>query len=188
MKIKFYEKIRNNKKEKNRIFVLFLGSLFLIDYLAFCYHTDKNIFNIFPSIPVSDERKIIDVYVPQLDGKTISKEERSAPQFNDKMRFAAFLFYQVLKGSKFENTTMIAPVNIFIRKIWIYNEERNSKNGVECYIDIEFPVHVDNIKIIKGSEDLFKKAVERTITENIPEIRSVQILVQGIYGRSIWEI
>ena len=62
----------NDVKEKNRIILLALSSLFVLDYMMFSYHIDKNIFDIFPSIPVLENKKTVNIYIPSEGCKEIT--------------------------------------------------------------------------------------------------------------------
>ncbi len=192
MKIKFIknfytsykEKLGQKGKERNRLVILSLSYIFLLDYLMFSFHADKNIFNIFPSIPAIEDRREINVYFPTLDGKNFTIEKRFIPNFNSKERLADFLIGQILKGSNYENTTQTVPIDLFIRKIWIKDD---SGNG-ECIIDIVPAYPEETLKFIPGSEEVFRGAVIKTLKENISGIENVHFLVRGIPGKKLWEI
>lgn len=182
--------IKNNKKERNRLFILFLGFLFILDYLIFCFYTEKNIFDIFPPIPLLEEKKIINVYLPSIDGVTILKERRAIPIFINEERFARFLFNIVVQGSVFENTRIAVPVDLFIRNIWIYENkgEKPNKRDIYCIIDLEPPILDENSRKLTGSEALFKKALEKTIMENIPVVNRIFLLERGIPEKILWDL
>ncbi|MCP4135606.1 MAG: hypothetical protein GY754_31850 [bacterium] len=169
-----------HQKERNRVYILAFSSLFLLNYLMFCLHTNQNIFNIFPSIPMLDDKKIVTIYLPYLDGKTILKEEREVPQFENEKNLVKYLFQSVVKGRKNENTANAVPVNLFVRKIWIHE--------TSCIIDVAPSMLESNSIIIEGSESTFREAVEKTIVENIPSIKKVLLLGRGIPGNKLWEI
>lgn len=171
-------------KERNRFIVIFLSSLFLLDYLMFSYHTDKNIFDIFPSIPVIEDKVDISIYIPSLDGASVLKEKRSVPRFGSSERYAKFLIAQVMKGSMYENTMQAVPMDLFVRHVWIAGDAGKSV----CVIDIVPSFVEENMKIISGTESLFKDAVAKTLKENIPGIENVTILVRGIPGKTLWEL
>jgi len=178
---------KNDRVERKRILILFFTSIFLLDYLMLCYHIDKNIFDIFPSIPQLDIRKEITVYLPSLDGKTLMPEKRLIPGFESDKRFAEYLCTTVKKGSRYENTALVVPVDIFVTEIWLYHE---SPDEVHCVFDIE-PATLTtgkSIKIIPGSEALFREALEKTVTENIPAIKKVTVLEKGIPAKRLWEL
>ncbi len=178
--VEYNNKIQADKKEKTRFIMLLIAVLFCFDYLVFCYHAEKNPFDIFPAIPIKDEKKLINVYLPDLDGKSILKESKKVSVIDDREDFVGLLFEEVINGSDFENTSIVVPVNAYIRKIWIYDEV--------CAIDVGFSLLERDAKIISGSEDAFDKALLRTITENIPSIKKVILLDRGIPGKRIWEI
>ncbi len=176
----YKERVSSDNIERNRFLVLFVTLLFIFDYLVFCYHTDKNPFDIFPVLPVLEDKKLINAYLPYLDGKSILKESRRVSVIDNDEGFIRLLFKIVVKGSYYENTAAVVPVDIRIRGIWIYEGT--------CIIDLTLATIVDNIEIIPGSENTFRRALEKTITENIPSIERVIILERGIPGKSIWEM
>jgi hypothetical protein len=176
----YKKKISSDNIERNRFLVLFITLLFLFDYLVFCYHTEKNPFNIFPSIPILEDKKLINVYLPYLDGQSILKESRRVSVIDNDQGFVRLLFKIVVKGSYYENTAAVVPVDIGIRGIWIYEGS--------CIIDLALAAVVDNVAVIPGSENTFRRALEKTITENIPSIERVIILERGIPGKNIWEM
>ena len=184
----FRENLKNNKKERNRFLILLFSFIFLLDYFMFCYHTDKNIFDIFPSIPLLSEKKSINIYLPATDGKTLLNEKRLIPDFDSEKRLAAYLFKLVIKGSERENTRIAVPVDLFIRKIWVYKNDKSPSSSKSCIIDVEPTELTDNSKRIKGSEQNFKNAVRKTIMKNLSGISDVTILVRGIPGKILWEI
>jgi hypothetical protein len=172
--------ISSDNIERNRFLVLFISFLFVFDYLVFCYNTEQNPFDIFPSMPVLDDKKLINVYLPDLDGKSILKESRRVSIIDNGEGFIRLLFKMVVKGSYFENTSAVVPVDIAIRRIWFYEGT--------CIIDLTLATLEDNIDIIPGSEKAFREALEKTIVENIPSVKRVIILERGIPGKNVWEI
>jgi hypothetical protein len=175
------ERIKKSNKERNRYFVLAIGCLFILNYLMFCYHTGKNIFDIFPSIPVLDDKQQITVYLPSLDGKSIISEKRDVPKFKDDFRYVKYLFGLVARGSVQENTSQAVPVSLFVKKVWIEGKKR-------CILDLDVDPLRTGRSFAEGSEELFKKSLQKTLTENIPGMNSVEVLVHGIPGRKLWEI
>lgn len=173
-------KLAPEKKDKNRCLMAFLAFLFIMDYLLFCYHAEKNPFDIFPIFPVEDHRKTINIYLPDIDGINILKEPKKALVIKDKKAYIQLLFQKVLDGSDYENTSVVVPSECYIRQIWISDDV--------CAIDLNFSFLTRNSKIIPGSENTFREAVSKTITENIPYINKVILLDRGIPGRDIWEI
>lgn len=172
--------VSSDSIERNRFLILFISFLFVFDYLVFCYHTEKNPFDIFPSMPVLDDKKLINVYLPDLDGKSILKESRRVSIVDNGEGFIRLLFKMVVKGSYFENTSAVVPVDIAIRRIWIYNGT--------CIIDLMLATLDDNVDSIPGSEKTFREALEKTIVENIPSVKRVVILERGIPGKNVWEM
>jgi hypothetical protein len=173
-------------KERNRRLILLFAFIFLFDYLMYCLHTDKNIVDIFPEIPSLDHYRQVPVYVPSLDGISLIQEKRSIPVYDNDEKTAKALFEFVVKGSLFENTSMAVPVNLFVRKIWIY--KRGKGSGKVCVFDFEPAELRSNITVIQNSEKLFKLALEKTITKNIPSVKAVILLEKGVPGTSLWEL
>jgi len=163
--------------ERNRFLVLLISLMLIADYLMFCYHTDKNIFNVFPALPEIDFRSDIVIHVPDLDAQTILKEGRRVLVPERKENYAALLYKMVAKGSKFENTAGIVPVITFVRNIWV--------SGNDCVIDVDYEAVKERIETVPGSDEAFRKALEKTITENIPGINKVHLLLNGI-PRKLW--
>ena len=168
-----------SKRDRNRFLILLISLLFIMDYLMFCYHADKNVFNIFPSIPLLDTKSTIKVYLPDVDGKSILREIRKVDVQDEKEEHIKSLFNMVVQGFYFDNTTHLVPVNTFVRKVWVY--------GDQCVIDVDLSEIKDDVKVVPGSEETFKKALDQTIRENVPSVKSVQILVNGLPGRVLWE-
>lgn len=160
----------------NRRLIMTFGFLFVIDYMMFCYHSDKNIFDIFPSIPAVSGHQEVTLYLPDLDG-SILEETRMTPTFADKEHFVRFLFNSVVKGSMLKNTALAVPAEMNIRHIWITEEG--------CTVDCEITELSSGMKPLQGSEELFKSALTKTIRTNIPEISSVLVLTGGI-ERRLW--
>jgi len=173
------EKVSADEIERNRFLVLVISVIFIFDYLVFCYHTEKNLFDIFPAIPVLDDSREVTVYVPALDGKSILKETRRISVYN-RVGFVRVLFRMVATGSYYENTSAMVPVKIDIRKIWFYDDA--------CIIDVMLVSLDKTAKVIPGSENVFRESLERTITENIPSIKRVFLLERGIPFKNIWEM
>ena len=52
----FYKNVRQGMKaslkERNRVLIILFSLLLIIDYFMICLHIEKNIFDIFPSIPL----------------------------------------------------------------------------------------------------------------------------------------
>ena len=166
------------KIEKTRTLVLVISLLLIMDYLLFCYHTGKNVFDVFPSIPVLDSREEISVYLPDDTAQNIISEKRHILRNDNPNEYAHSLFNIVVKGSRFENTSNIVPITMHIRKVWV--------SGNNCYIDISHASLKENAKVIEGSEAGFRKALEKTITSNIPSIKHVTMLVNGIPDMRMW--
>ena len=164
--------------EKTRFLVLVISLLLIMDYLMFCYHTDKNIFNIFPAIPKIDRRVEISIHVPDKDAKNIIREKRRVLIPEDRESYAFLLYRFVVRGSMFDNTSNIVPVKTHVRKIWV--------SGNNCLIDIDFETVKQTPVIVEGSDTAFRKALEMTIAENIPGVNKVQVLLNGIPSGKLW--
>ena len=178
-------KFDNNKKEKVRIIILFFAIIFIFDYLMFCLHTDKNIFNIFPSFPLLEENKKIVISLPSIDARSIIQEKRKVLIFDNDIRYARYLFETFLNGSFYENTTTSFPLNIFLRNVWMYDAGEGSKT---CVFDFDPLILSKNVENYNQSEEIFKKALEKTIVENISNIKKIIILENGIPGKNIWSL
>ena len=175
-----------NDKLANRRLIITLASIFFLDYMMFCYHTGKNIFAIFPSVPPISLQREITVYLPSLDAKTIIDEKRKAASFDNDERFIQFLVDSVAKGSLFQNTAMAVPAEINIRKIWLLEKSANP-DGKDIYaIDCDPLMLEPGMKPLPDSEELFKKALKQTITANIPHISDIILLAGGIPDRKFW--
>ncbi|HNW29876.1 MAG TPA: GerMN domain-containing protein [Spirochaetota bacterium] len=173
-------------RERNRRLILFFAGIFIADYLMYCLHTNKNIADIFPEIPSLTQEKKVSVYLPALDGATIMRETREIPVYDSDEKTAKFLFETVVKGSLYDNTAMAVPAGLFVRKVWI--DSRGAGNGRVCVIDLEPAELRPSATVIKNSERLFRRAVEKTITENIPAIKTVLVLEKGVPGTALWEL
>ena len=169
-----------DRKKRYRQLLLFVSILCIIDYLAFSYMADNNVFDIFPSIPVIDTRDEINVYLPDLQPERIMKETRLIKRSNDISVQVRQLVKIVARGSKYENTSIIVPVDIHIRKVWL--------EGDTCIIDFELSSITGNSPVIDGSEKAFLTAVNKTISENIESISRVVFLESGIPGKRMWEL
>ena len=165
---------------RNRFLVLSISLLLIFDYMVFCYHADKNIFDIFPALPKLDLRERRAIYVPANDGKSLLKETRKIDVPEDTDRFAGLLFGMVAKGSIYENTSGAVPVDTYVRTVWL--------KGDTCYIDAGLAVLRDNTAIIPGSEENFRTALEKSIVENIPSIKRVVLLEKGVPLKRLWEV
>ncbi len=173
-------------KERNRRLILLFTGIFIADYLMYCLHTNKNIVEIFPEIPSLAQEKKVPVYLPALDGVTIIRETRAIPVYDSEEKTVKLLFELVVKGSIFDNTSMAVPAGIFVRKVWIHGS--GTGNRTVCIIDLEPAELRPSAVVIKNSERLFLQAVEKTITVNIPSIKSVQVLEKGVPGTALWEL
>ena len=176
----------NSEKEKNRVYILAVSSIFLFIYIMFSYHIDKNIFNIFPSIPLLEDKKSINIYIPSEGCKEILTEKREIYSKLKNESLVERLFQLVCDGSYFENTSENVPVDFLIKKIWIIDEENG--DGKVCVIDLSPIILNRDIHVVKGSEQMFKEAFEKTVTSNMPEIKKVILLEKGVPFRKLWEM
>ncbi len=176
---RYFIKVRSDVKERNRFMMISLSLLFILDYLMFCFISDRNPLKIFPSIPLLNNEKSVNIYLPNIDGKHIFKEKReiSIPDTNE--GFALSLIEKIIRGSVTENTSIAVPADIFIRKIWFYKDT--------CVIDMVPSLPDDKTNIIQGSEKVFKESIKKTITENTTSVKKIVLLERGIPGRNLWE-
>ncbi len=177
--LSFYQNYKSKSRvEQTRFLVLVLSLTLILDYLMFCYHADKNLFNIFPTLPVLDLRREINIYLPDASAQTIMKETRRISMPESKDELANSLFNFVVRGSRFDNTSHIVPIATHLRKIW-FIENR-------CVFDVALSPLKDAAIVVPGAEEAFKKALEKTITENIPSVTEVIVLVNGIPETKLW--
>jgi hypothetical protein len=176
----YREKMKHEKRERNRFFLIFITLLIVLDFFMLCYQFDRSPLEIIPSWPVFDTRKEIQVFLPDLAGKGFVRETRLVAEAENVEAYVHTLVGFIVKGAQKENTRLAAPIRGTVRKIWLYN--------TICAIDMQLEVLDTNIPVIKGSEDNFRKAVEKTVTANIPSIKKVFILSKGIPEKAIWEL
>ena len=89
-------------------------------------------------------------------------------------------------GSQFENTMLNVPARFIIKKIWIVDSENGG--GKTCLIDL-MPVIIDkDVVVVKGSEQMFREALEKTIIETVPGINRVILLEKGVPDKKLWDI
>jgi hypothetical protein len=176
----------NDVREKNRILILALSALFLLDYMMLSYHIDKNVLDIFPSIPVLEDKKTVNIYIPSEGCKEILVEKREIYSDLENESLVQRLFNLVADGSYFENTSENVPVDFLIKKIWLVDGENGE--GKVCVIDLSPATVEKDMNIVKGSEQMFRESLEKTITENVPGIKKVILLEKGVPFRKLWEI
>jgi hypothetical protein len=179
---KILEFLRSRGPEKNRKFILATGILLLVNYLLFRALTLSNPLDIFPSFPVIDNRENVTVYMPRLHGKDISPENVPSATFEDKERKARFLAKKVLQGSRYENTAILIPVNLLLKKVWITPE-----GGGTCVLDFQVSSLTGETAVIEGSEKRIKEALTRTLVTNIEGVNRVVFCRQGIPSATLWE-
>ncbi|MBN1531908.1 MAG: hypothetical protein JXA20_04540 [Spirochaetes bacterium] len=184
-----YLRGKADPKERNRILIIALSLLFLLDYFMFCFHIEKNILDIFPSIPLLPQRDYITLYLPGLDGKSLLPEQREIPEYDSEEQSVRFLFSAVSRGSIYENTSFAVPVNLRVRKVWLFGDSGNIDSGpFHCVIDVDADLIPDKNFVISGSEALFRKALEKTIITNVPAIKDVTVIEKGVPGKALWEL
>jgi len=177
----FIEMLANppaDTKKRYRMILLVVSVVCIVDYAAISVLTDKNIFDIYPSLPALDTRDTIDIFVADLDAKSILKETREVSLSGDNVSRVRRLVKLVAEGSEFENTRAIAPVDIIVRHVWFYD--------TTCIIDCELGTIEGQVPYIPDSFKAFNKALEQTISRNIPGITKVMLLEHGIYGKNLW--
>jgi len=165
-------------KKRYRTLIVVISVVCCIDYLAISLLTDKNIFDIYPSLPKLDTRDTIDVFVADLDAKSILKESRTVTLPDNNEGKVRRLVKLVAEGSEFENTRAIAPIDIIVRHVWFYDNI--------CIIDCELGTIEGKVPYIPDSFAAFAKALEQTINRNILGITKVVMLEHGIYGKNLW--
>lgn len=180
------ELMKKNPGEKTRITILLVSAVFIIDYILFSYHVDKNIFDIFPSIPVLESKDEINIYIPSEGCKEIISEKRKIDTDIESEMLVKKLVALVAEGSYFENTSSNVPVKLLIKNVWITPDENGGGNV--CLIDISPVILEREIAIITGSEQMFRDSLEKTVKENIPGITRVILLEKGVPFRKLWEI
>lgn len=171
-------------KERNRRLIVFFAALCVFDYMAYSYHTDKNLFDIFPPIPSLGSQMRAPVFFPSLDGSTIVQEMRMIPRFEEEENTARCLFETVVEGRRFANTAAAVPVEMILRNVWIRRGPKGAPSV--CVFDIEPVMVAPGAEVIKNSEALFRQALEKTVRRNIPGVERVLVLEKGVESR-LWE-
>lgn len=173
------KRVTKSDRYRNRFLVLALALLFIFDYLIFCFNIEKNPFDIFPDIPVLDDTAIVNIYVPDIDGINILKEKRRISMMDEKKNLVRLLVKKIIIGSNKINTSMMVPVQLRIRDVKFYHDL--------CIIDLSSITSKEKVTVIKNSEELFRKAVEKTLIDNFPSVKKVLILRRGIPNLNIWD-
>lgn len=179
----------SSNENKRRLTFLAVALIFLLDYCMFCYHIEKNVFAIFPSIPLLKDSRKVDVYLPAIDDHSLIEESRDIPVFEDRKREIIRLLYEVARGSNSENTSAIVPYELIVRDIWFVKKSTLGLTGDEekCIIDLEPGIISPKVKVIKGSEELFKRGLEKTIKQNIPGLSEIVLAERGTSGAILWD-
>lgn len=165
-------------KKRYRALLLAISVVCIVDYCAISVLDDKNLFDIYPSLPALDTRKTIDIFVADIDAKSILKEKRRVLLPQDDEGKVNRLLKLVAEGSEFENTRAIAPVDIILRHIWFYD--------TTCIIDCELSAIEGHVPSIADSFQAFTKALTQTICHNVKGVTKVEVLEHGIYGKNLW--
>jgi len=174
------------QREYNRVMFLSVSGLCFFGYLMLCLLTEKNVFDIFPPVPAIKENRKINIYMPAEGCTGIIQEQRRVFSDLEEDKLVHRIFYLVAAGSQYENTMSNVPAKFIIKKIWIVDNENG--DGKICLIDI-MPVMLEkDIAVVKGSEQMFREALEKTIIENVPGIKKVILLEKGVPGKKLWEI
>jgi len=181
-----FELMKKDPREKTRITILIISAVFFIDYIMFSYYVDKNILDIFPSIPVLESKDEINIYIPSEGCKEILSEKRKIDTDVEDNILVKKLVALVAEGSYFENTSSNVPVKLLVKNVWITPDENGG--GKICLIDISPVILERNIAIIAGSEQMFRESLEKTVKENVPGITRVILLEKGVPFRKLWEI
>lgn len=166
-------------KKRNRVFVLALSSVLILDYVMICFLVDKNPMNIFPSIPVLDFRSEITVWLPSPDSAEPLIEKRRIEKSDDTAEYIKRLTRLVVEGAHSENTRALTPIEGNVRTVWIHD-------GV-CAVDMRLEAIDTDAPLVAGSEAKFRDALSRTIMKNIKGISKVIVLENGIPDKNIWE-
>lgn len=177
---------KSDQREYNRVMFLSISGLCFFGYLMICVLTEKNVFDIFPPVPAIKESRKINIYIPSENCTAIIQEQRRVFSDLEDDKLVHRIFYLVTAGSQYENTMSNVPAKFVIKKIWIIDREEG--DGKTCLIDL-MPVMLEKeIVVVKGSEQMFREALEKTIIENIPGIKKVILLEKGVPGKRLWEI
>lgn len=172
------------QKERNRRLIILFASIAILDYVMFCLHTDKNVADIFPSLPLLSSERDVTVFLPSPDGVNLITEQRTVPRYGSDEKTAGALFNIVVRGSRYDNTSMAVPAELFLRRVWMLRE-RSAESL--CVFDVEPTMLPRDAKVAANSEGLFKKALEKTIISNIPTVKKVLVMEKGIPGTVLWE-
>ena len=177
---------RADRKEYNRVMFLSITGLCFFGYLMLCLLTEKNVFNIFPPVPAIKENRKINIYIPSEGCTGIIQEQRRVFSDIDEDKLVHRIFYLVAAGSQYENTMSNVPAKFIIKKIWIVDNEEG--DGKTCLIDLMPVILEKEIVVVKGSEQMFREALEKTIIENVPGIKKVILLEKGVPYKKLWDI
>ncbi len=179
-KIKEYlQRIKTERRERNRFWLLLFSLMICADYLMFCLHTGRNPLAVFPPFPVRDSRENITLFLPNPDGTNMLEEKRRISLSGNTEHDVHSILMLISRGSRYENTMPTVPVKLLPRQIWV-------RDG-ECVIDLSHMFVSDDKAVISGSEKMFREALTKSITENFPGIKTVTIINNGVYGLSLWK-
>lgn len=166
-------------KKRNRVFVLALSSVLILDYVMICFLVDRNPLNIFPSIPVLDLRSEITIWLPSPDSAEPLCEKRRLQKSDNTVEYIKRLTRLVIEGAYSENTRALTPIEGNVRTVWI-------RDGI-CAVDMRLEEIDTDAPFVAGSEAKFRDALSRTIMHNVKGITKVIVLENGIPGKDIWE-
>ncbi len=178
--LKIYNLLINNEdRESRRIQTITFGIMLVFIYASISIIVGRNPLAVFRSLPVIDKRVEITIFFPDIDGKTILEEKRKIQLTDNYEVLVREMTEMIVKGSNFENTRLAVPFEGIIRSFWIDKDR--------CIVDFRLSMLDDAVAIVPGSEEMFKESLARTIKKNIPGIKEVIVMENGIYGRNLWE-
>ncbi len=176
--------IVNKTPDGKRFLLLCISALLFADYLMVSVHVEKNIFDLFPEIPILDEKRDVSIFLPDPMNGGIIEEKHSIGKYETDEAKTVFLFNRVLRGSKYENTSSVVPADMVVRNVWI--QKSGSEAGC-CTIDLNVTRLKQGSVVIPGSEKLFREALHKTIAANITGVKKTMVLEHGNPAAVLWE-
>lgn len=164
-----------------RVRMFFFGFLILFSYISVCVHLERNPMNIFRPLPVLDERKELTIFIPDTDPEKMIEVKRKITVSEDKKIFISNIIKAITRGLYYENTRSSVPTEGMVRSVWFEDE------GRVCLVDFRMTILEPDFVPIKGSEENFKKALEKSIKQNISGVEKVVYAENGIYDAQLWE-
>ncbi len=183
---KIKEEYSGSSRGKSRVLIFFISTVFILDYVMFSYNIDSPILDIFPTIPALEDKKVVDIYIPSKDAKSIISEKREIGGNASPESMVTKLLQYVMEGSFMENTAINVPVRLIVKKVWLVKNQ--SGQGRSCYIDLLPVILEKGTAMVPGSEKMFRDAIDKTIRTNIPGVTKVLLLEKGVPFRPLWEI